>query len=163
MKNLIYALESPTDGKVYYVGKSSTGLDRPYSHIKNTHNKALGEWLSTLSSEPVVRILERGVEEYILYEREQYWIKTMLQRKEPLFNIQLPNPRQLRYIDYNVGKFIKEKRIECDLTQKEFASKAGLGLRFVRELEQGKETLKIDKVLQALSMFGATLIPVVKH
>lgn len=165
MNNIIYALESPHDGKVYYVGQSIS-LHRPYAHIKSTHNKALAEWLRTLSGtnvEPVVRILEREVEDYIIYEREQYWINTMLQRKEPLFNIQLPNPRQLRYIDYNVGNFIKEKRKELGFSQTEFARKAGLGIRFVRELEQGKESLKMDKVLHALQMFGATLIPIVKH
>jgi hypothetical protein len=48
------------------------------------------------------------------------------------------------------------------LTQPEFALKAGLGLRFVRELEQGKESCRMDKILQALQMFGATLVPVLK-
>jgi y4mF family transcriptional regulator len=43
------------------------------------------------------------------------------------------------------------------LTQEEFAMRAGLGLRFVRELEQGKKTLRVDKVNQALEMFGAKL------
>ena len=36
---------------------------------------------------------------------------------------------------------------------------SGLGLRFVRELEQGKETVRLDKVNQALSMFGMEAVP----
>ncbi|MBK8514705.1 MAG: helix-turn-helix transcriptional regulator [Saprospiraceae bacterium] len=36
----------------------------------------------------------------------------------------------------------------------ELAEKAGVGLRFVRELEQGKETLRLDKVNQVLNLFG---------
>ena len=53
-----------------------------------------------------------------------------------------------------IGKYIKEQRKKAGLTQEEFAIRAGLGLRFVRELEQGKETVRLDKVNQALSMFG---------
>ena len=40
-----------------------------------------------------------------------------------------------------IGEFVKQKRRELGLTQEEFALRSGLGLRFVRELEQGKETV----------------------
>ncbi len=56
--------------------------------------------------------------------------------------------------------FIKAKRKELGITQKELADKAGLGLRFVRECEQGKETLRMDRVNQLLLMFGHKLGPV---
>ena len=58
-----------------------------------------------------------------------------------------------------IAKFIKEKRKECGLTQEEFAIRSGLGLRFVRELEQGKETVRMDKVNQALQMFEMEAVP----
>ena len=58
-----------------------------------------------------------------------------------------------------IAKFIKEKRKEFGLTQEEFAIRSGLGLRFVRELEQGKETVRMDKVNQALQMFGMEAVP----
>ena len=58
-----------------------------------------------------------------------------------------------------IAKFIKEKRKENGLTQEEFAIRSGLGLRFVRELEQGKETVRMDKVNQALQMFGMEAVP----
>ncbi|MDD3971215.1 MAG: helix-turn-helix transcriptional regulator [Clostridia bacterium] len=58
-----------------------------------------------------------------------------------------------------IGKYIKQKRKEAGLTQEEFAIRSGLGLRFVRELEQGKETVRMDKVNQALSMFGMETVP----
>jgi y4mF family transcriptional regulator len=54
-----------------------------------------------------------------------------------------------------IGQKIKEARLAKGLTQEEFAMRAGLGLRFVRELEQGKKTLRLDKVNQALAVFGA--------
>jgi len=58
-----------------------------------------------------------------------------------------------------IGDFIKTKRKEYGLTQTEFAMRSGLGLRFVRDLEQGKETVRLDKVNQALAMFGMQAIP----
>ena len=45
------------------------------------------------------------------------------------------------------------------MTQEDFALRSGLGLRFVRDLEQGKETVRMDKVNQALSMFGMEAVP----
>lgn len=58
-----------------------------------------------------------------------------------------------------IGQYIKEKRREVGLTQEEFAMRSGLGLRFIRELEQGKETVRLDKVNQALAMFGMEAVP----
>lgn len=58
-----------------------------------------------------------------------------------------------------IAEFVKQKRKEAKLTQEEFALRSGLGLRFVRELEQGKETVRMDKVNQALSMFGMEAVP----
>lgn len=46
------------------------------------------------------------------------------------------------------------------LTQPDMARKAGVGLRFVREMEQGKETLRMDAVNQVLKLFGFELGPV---
>lgn len=53
-----------------------------------------------------------------------------------------------------LSSFVKQKRKMSGLTQPELAEKAGVGLRFLRELEQGKETLRLDKVNQILNLFG---------
>ena len=58
-----------------------------------------------------------------------------------------------------ISEYIKKSRKEAGLTQEEFAMRSGLGLRFVRELEQGKETVRLDKVNTALAMFGMEAIP----
>ncbi|MDD4645287.1 MAG: helix-turn-helix transcriptional regulator [Bacteroidales bacterium] len=58
------------------------------------------------------------------------------------------------------AELIKEKRKASGLTQPELAEKAGVGLRFIRELEQGKETLRIDKINQVLKLFGYEVGPV---
>jgi len=59
-----------------------------------------------------------------------------------------------------LSDFVKNKRNNAKLTQPELAEKAGVGLRFVRDLEQGKPTLRIDKVNQVLQLFGHELGPV---
>lgn len=56
-----------------------------------------------------------------------------------------------------ISKFLKQKRKENNLTQEELAAKAGVGLRLVREIEQGKTTMRMDKVNQILALFGAGL------
>ena len=59
-----------------------------------------------------------------------------------------------------LSNFVKEKRTAAKLTQPQLAGKAGVGLRFIRELEQGKETLRLDKVNQVLQLFGYEVGPV---
>ena len=59
-----------------------------------------------------------------------------------------------------LGEFVKLKRNAVKLTQPELAEKAGVGLRFVRELEQGKESVRLDKVNQVLKLFGSQVGPV---
>lgn len=58
-----------------------------------------------------------------------------------------------------IAEFVKKNRKAAGLTQEEFAMRSGLGLRFVRDLEQGKETVRMDKVNQALAMFGMKAVP----
>jgi len=58
-----------------------------------------------------------------------------------------------------IAEFVKENRKALGLTQEEFALRSGLGLRFVRELEKGKQTVRLDKVNKALAMFGMEAVP----
>ena len=57
-------------------------------------------------------------------------------------------------------KFIKDRRRAMDMTQKDLADRAGVGLRFIRDLEQGKASLRLDKVNQVLALFGHRMEPV---
>lgn len=56
-------------------------------------------------------------------------------------------------------RFVKSKRRTLGLTQRDLADRAGLGLRFIRDLEQGKESLRLDKVNQVLALFGHRMEP----
>lgn len=59
----------------------------------------------------------------------------------------------------SLSAYVKQMRKQYDLTQVDLSEKAGVGLRFVRELEQGKQTLRMDKVNQVLNLFGSELAP----
>ena len=60
----------------------------------------------------------------------------------------------------STSQFIKSKRKLLKLTQVDLAEKAGVGLRFIRDLEQEKPSLRLDKVNQVLSLFGHKMGPV---
>ena len=63
-------------------------------------------------------------------------------------------------VNMSLSEHIKLKRRRNGLTQVELAERAGVGLRFVRDLEQGKESLRMDKVNEVLALFGESLGPV---
>lgn len=60
----------------------------------------------------------------------------------------------------NISDFIKKKRKQASLTQQELAEKAGVGLRFIRELENNKTSVRVEKVDQVLKLFGYQLGPI---
>jgi y4mF family transcriptional regulator len=60
----------------------------------------------------------------------------------------------------NLASFVVQRRKALKLTQQQLADKVGVGLRFVRELEGGKPTLRMDKVNEVLRFFGCQLGPV---
>lgn len=59
-----------------------------------------------------------------------------------------------------LSRYVKAMRKQYRLTQVDLSEKSGVGLRFVRELEQGKKTLRLDKVNKVLRLFGAEAGPV---
>lgn len=63
-------------------------------------------------------------------------------------------------MDLTIADFVRQMRKQFGMTQVDLADKSGVGLRFVRELEQGKQTLRLDKVNQVLGLFGRQVGPV---
>lgn len=59
----------------------------------------------------------------------------------------------------DLSQFVKYRRKLVGLTQEDLSFKAGVGLRFIRDLEQGKQSLQMDKVNKVLSLFGHELGP----
>ena len=57
----------------------------------------------------------------------------------------------------HISQFVKAMRKQYGLTQEDLSAKSGVGLRFIRDLEQGKKTLRMDKVNSVLLLFGFEL------
>lgn len=57
---------------------------------------------------------------------------------------------------------VKQLRKQYGLTQEQLALKSGVGLNFVREMEQGKATVRLDKVNQVLNLFNYEMVPAPK-
>ncbi len=58
-----------------------------------------------------------------------------------------------------IGEFVKQKRKENNLKQEDLALYAGVSTKFISQLENGKATLKLDKINQVLAIFDSELIP----
>lgn len=58
-------------------------------------------------------------------------------------------------VQTRLSQYVKDMRKRYGLTQVDLSEKSGVGLRFVRELEQGKPTLRLDKVNKILELFGS--------
>ena len=63
----------------------------------------------------------------------------------------------------SIAEFVKKRRKQLNLTQEEFAERAGVALTVIRKIEQGKNNLSLSKVNQVLLMFGHTLGPVKEY
>lgn len=63
----------------------------------------------------------------------------------------------------NLSTTVKVLRKQYNLTQEALSLKSGVGLRFVRDLEQGKETLRLDKVNQLLDFFNYEMVATQKN
>jgi len=59
----------------------------------------------------------------------------------------------------SLANFVKKRRREVNLTQEEFAERAGVALTVIRKIEQGKTNLNLEKANQVLAMFGHELSP----
>jgi len=65
--------------------------------------------------------------------------------------------KDLKYTPQDIGRLVRETRKGLGVTQKELALTSGTGLRFIIELEKGKETAEIGKVLTILQTLGIQL------
>ena len=77
-------------------------------------------------------------------------IRCAIEKVYPIGTVEIMN---------KIAEFVKMQRKAAHLSREKFAELSGLGVRFIRELESGKETLRMDKVNQALAMFGMEAVP----
>ena len=172
-ERLIYRLSCPFTNQVHYVGKSIEGMIRPLSHLSKSHSDKINEWvgeLKQLGHAPTVEVCEYVPMEVDIDERERYWITKYLNKGNVLLNIQSTHPLTIipdleaKLNDGDdfirtLSTFIKERRKQLGYNQVEFADRAGVGLRWLRDVEQcvkGKNN-SVNHILYVLSMFGCTL------
>lgn len=175
--NLIYALYCPINNKPVYIGQSSVGMHRPFQHIKErSHSIKVNEWINHLKSqglEPILVILEHDFEDKYLNDKEQFWINKHLNQGCLLFNQNAVSVAFYQTTEFDIVStdflfdirmFIKGRRKILKINQKELAKKSGVGIRFLRELEQCNKfnfnTESIQKVLMTLGNVKLTVVNV---
>lgn len=160
--NIVYGLKDPRDGKYRYIGQSTTGILRPKQHLIQSENNNINRWvkeLELINKFPIIDAIEECQEEATLFIRERYWIKYYKAEGHPLVNIHQLKDKDGFDFASDVSETIIFLRKKAGLSQETLADKAGVGLRFIRELEQGKQTCQLNKVNQVLQLFGYSLYP----
>jgi L-lysine 2,3-aminomutase len=166
---MIYGLYCPNTNKPVYVGQSKVGLDRPFAHInEKSHSDKVNEWVKFLKKDgqsPVLVILEQNFPNKYTNDKELFWINKFINDGNVLLNqagikpyyfyhTQLKEENEDDYL-LELRNFVKTRRKMLKLSQKQLAEKSGLGLRFIREFEQGTKTnFQTDSIYQLCKMFG---------
>ena len=175
--NLIYALYCPINNNPVYIGKSTVGVDRPFCHIKErSHNLKVNQWVNRLKQrglQPIIVILESNFDLKYIDSKEEYWVHKFINDGNILLNQTLISSLYFESFEFNgkinkndflldIRLYIKARRKLLKLTQYELSKKSGLGLRFIREIEQGSKTNfntdAIQKVLLCLGKVRLTII-----
>jgi len=153
--------------KIFYIGKG-TGK-RAYTGARNTKWTLFVKFLEEQGLTYETKILHVCDTEEEAFKLEKDAIKDamfegliLLNNQTPHCNVDSVTEIQLGVSEFDgliISDYVKRKRKLLKLTQLEMSKKAGVGLRFVREMEQGKTTLRMDKVNQVLALFGARLVP----
>jgi hypothetical protein len=173
--NIIYALYDPYCNQPVYVGQSIKGFTRPFEHIKEkSHSDKVNEWVQDLKKDgksPVLVILEHDCSPDLLNDKELFWIQRFIQKGFPLLNQVHITVKFIinKFLivsniddDYliEVKKYIKYKRKLNKLTQQDLADRSGVGIRFVREIENlnSKNNFNTGSIQKILNLFGGKLI-----
>lgn len=165
----VYAHINPVNGQTFYIGKG-TGNRAYNAKGRNTSWTMYVNGLTNQGLTYSISVLHICDNEQDALDLESIEINNRLRSGNGLLNrivvIDTIVPESLQELDYPIEmnhselvQFVKKRRLSLKLTQAETANKAGVGLRFVRDLEQGKQTLRMDKVNQVLRLFGSKLIP----
>lgn len=169
---IVYALYCPIKRKPVYVGQSIGGIERPFEHIREKfHSEKVNAWIHELKLDglnPVITILEWTEHEDLLQEKETFWIQKFCTEGNLLLNLNKVTPIYFDVSEFkeensddmfDIAIYIKWKRKSANLTQLELAKKAGVGLRFIRDLEQSrKNNFNTKSIMKVLKLFGAKLI-----
>lgn len=172
--NIIYVLNCPITKKPVYVGKSTQGVERPFKHIEEkSHSEKVNRWVKYLKEkgkEPQVYLVENDVDNKLLDAKETFWINYYLSKGNQLLNqkgidpIILLNYKSEEINDplYEIRSFIINMRKKMKFTQTELSQKSGVGLKTIRDIEQGKKTnFQTEPLFRLLNFLGPVKIGIV--
>lgn len=159
-KYYVYLHTNPLTKKPFYVGK---GTGKRAFDNKARNDKWLEEYNSIAEKGLIfeVSILHVCDTEEEALDLETIEIHLRTKAGQTLTNIMKTDaepPISQKIEEDSIRMFVKIKRKSINLTQKELATRCGVGLRFIRDLEQGKKSLRLDKVNQVLNYFGGSVI-----
>lgn len=161
-KYLIYGLKNST-GNFFYVGQSKTYLSRVYSHFLDSKNSKTNKVTSNEDCD--FEILEELDSDETIDSRELWWIYHLHAKGFDLINKEVigNKKKKLSISGKNkarpdsVHRMCNILRVRSGLSQKEAHQRIGVGIRFLKDLESGKETCQLDKVEQVLNFYGYTI------
>lgn len=195
-KNIIYGLKDPRTDEYKYVGKSVQGIRRAKSHLSNSHNPLVNEWIKDLKMNnylPDIIILENVSDWTELIDKEKYWIGKLLNEDYDLFNIDATNSYNDNMDMYNkklknqikkrekflqdklqniiakgdnVSNFcelIKKRRKILNITQEELAEISNVGLRTIKNIENGNVNPTINTLNSILDCLGFEMFITIKN
>ena len=153
-KNIIYGLRDPRNDVYYYIGKTTVGVDRPLSHLTESHSVNVNEWVENIRSngiQPKIDIIEEVTDINELTIREKYWIDYYYHINNELLNIQcLPKEigemrsdvtdsefDKLTDIIDKVPTILRRERLMRGISQTELSEMTGMSRSTISLVEKG--------------------------
>ena len=172
--NIVYVLNCPITKKPVYVGKSTQGVERPFTHIaEKSHSDKVNRWvkyLKEMGKQPQVYLVENDVDDKLLHAKETFWINYYITKGNLLLNqvgidpVLLINYHEAFDVDdplSDIRSYIINKRKQFKLTQPQLAEKAGVALTIIRKIEQGKNNINMDSLFKVLKILGNVKIGII--
>ncbi len=152
--NIIYGLRDPRNDVYYYIGKSSVGVNRPLTHLIESHSSSIKTWVSELKEKelnPLIDIIEEVNNLDSLAIREKYWIDYYYNLNPSLLNVQsLPREIEeirsektdeefdkLAAIIEKIPEILKRERMIRGIRQEELSELTGMSRSTISLLERG--------------------------
>lgn len=171
--NIVYVLNCPITKKPVYVGKSTQGVERPFTHIaEKSHSDKVNRWvkyLKEMGKQPEVFLVENDVNNELLNAKETFWINYYITKGNLLLNQSGIDPALLFKHNTDdvedplrdIRSYIINKRKQFKLTQSELSEKAGVALTVIRKIEQGKNNINMDSLFKVLKILGNVKIGII--
>jgi DNA-binding XRE family transcriptional regulator len=168
-KYLIYGLYCPFTDNLHYVGKSSSGMARPKSHMTGLHAKKIGEWveqLKFLGYKPIIKILEECSKDNLL-EKEKYWIQKSQKDGAYLLNIvhnkteKILASKSYEFTNSDIktiAKILKETRNKLDIRQEDLCKMAGITRPTLYLMEKGNTQIVFNNLKKVLNILGFEIV-----